>query len=171
MKILILALAAVSLTVTGYAQGRSNEKRQGKGKEKVKKAQHRKATENPSTGRYSNHQPKKVEAALRRDYPAASNITWRKYKGDYYATFNNGGWRSTAVYHANGDRRDTRTVITRDQLPGNIWTDIFNRDRVSPASYERIERPSSSEIIYRILTGNRSAYYYDANGSRVIYAY
>jgi hypothetical protein len=169
MKMFILAIAAISLSLTGFAQGKSKERR--KGKEKVSKVTHRKVKTDAATGRYSNHQPKKVEAALMRDYPAATNVAWRKYKGDYYATFNNGVWRSTAVYHANGDRRDTRTVITREQLPGNIWTDIFNRDKVSPASYERIERPSTAEVIYRVLTGNSSSYFYDANGNLVRYAY
>ena len=120
--------------------------------------------------RMSNHQPKKVQAALLRDYPNATNIVWSKYKGDYTATFNNGLFRSTAVYHANGARRDTRTVLTRQQMPGTIWDKIFQRDRVTPTSYTQIERPSVTQNIYRILAGN-TAYYYDANGNRVQYNY
>lgn len=122
--------------------------------------------------KYAKNQPKKVQAALLRDYPAASNIVWSKYKGDYTATFNNGPWRSTAVYHANGDRRDTRTPITRQQLPGTtIWDKIFKRDNVVPASYIQIERPTLREKVIRILTGNNIAIYYDEQGNKIQYDY
>lgn len=117
------------------------------------------------------NQPKKVQAALLRDYPNASNVVWSKYKGDYTATFNNGAWRSTAVYHANGERRDTRTPLTRDQLPGSIWDRIFRRDNVTPTEYVQIERPSTLQKIYRVVSGNNATYYYDQNGNKVSYNY
>ena len=119
---------------------------------------------------YSRNPPPQVKAALLRDYPGATNIEWNKYKGDYTATFRNGIWRSTAVYHANGERRDTRTVLTRQQLPGTVWDRIFKRDRIAPTQYIQIERPSNAEKIFRILSGN-TAYYYDQNGNRVTYIY
>ena len=128
--------------------------------------------ENSPKSGYAKHQPKKVMAALLRDYPMATNISWSKYKGDYTATFNNGPWRSTAVYHANGDRRDTRTVLTRAQLPGgDTWDRIFKRDNITPTQYIQIERPSTLEKIYRILSRNNTAYYYNQNGNRVTYVY
>lgn len=163
----------------GHGEGSENGERRenGEGKEKdhkkdlpsypiVTQGTHSNTTEKG----YSKNQPKKVQAALLRDYPGATNVVWNKYKGDYTASFNNGIWRSTSVYHANGERRDTRTVLTRQQLPGTIWDRIFKRDRIAPTQYIQIERPSTAEKIFRILSGN-SAYFYDQNGNKVAYSY
>lgn len=128
-------------------------------------------TQHPQHGKNANHQPKKVATALLKDYPAANNVTWSKYKGDYTATFRNGIWRSTAVYHANGERRDTRTSVTRTQLPGTIWDKIFKRDNITPTQYIQIERPSVAEKIFRVLSANNTVYFYDQNGKVVSYDY
>ncbi|MEJ7611730.1 MAG: hypothetical protein WKF88_11175 [Ferruginibacter sp.] len=199
MKKLFLFAAVAFLSVNAIAQGKSKGKGHGNGKEKSKMhkehnddddrensgkyeqrkkdketAEQRRQRETVNgrnqTGKMSKNQPKKVQAALLRDYPNATNIVWSKYKGDYTATFNNGVFRSTAVYHANGARKDTRTALTRQQMPGTIWDGIFQRDNVTPTSYTQIERPSMRQNIYRILAGN-TAYYYDANGNRVQYNY
>ncbi len=192
---LIIALAGMSYCVT--AQGNSNGKVKGKNKERNEynkqenegeKNKHdnddekgKREDDNDNrnnrdvyapgnTGKFSKNQPKKVQDALYRDYPSATNVIWSKNKGDYSATFGNGIWRSTAVYHANGERRDTRTPLTRQQLPGGtVWDRIFRRDNITPTSYIQIERPSVAEKIYRILSGNNTVYFYDANGNRVNY--
>ena len=181
MKHLLILFAIFTCSLAVVAQGNSNGK--GKGKNKVKAKTHSNTTvpdrnRDEDYGYQTNNQtnnakhvPKKVMSALYRDYPNARNVSWGKYKGDYTATFGNGLWRSTAVYHANGDRRDTRTRIQRRDLPGNIWDGIFRRDNVDPKEYTVIERPSVAEKIYRVLTGNNTAYYYDAHGNRVQYKY
>ena len=122
-------------------------------------------------GKNVRHRPKKVTAAFLRDYPAANNVLWSKYKGDYRATFNNGVLRSTAVYHANGERRDTRTPLTRAQLPGTIWEKIFNRDRITPTKYIQIDRPAIAEKIFKVLSANNTVHFYDQNGNIVSYNY
>jgi hypothetical protein len=167
----LLCILAITLSLSAVAQGNGNAK--GKYKDKKNKT----VVVNNTDNNYSNkgsakNQPKKVQAALLRDYPAARNITWDKYKGDYTATFNNGPWRSTAVYHANGDRRDTRTVLRRDQLPGTIWDIIFKRDNVVPVEYIQIERPSTLEKIFRVVSSvNNTTYYYDKDGNKITYDY
>lgn len=178
MKKFILFTMVTAISVASFAQGKSAEHGHGKGKDKEQKEWNKKGGDNDRDEVYNNgtnynngHQPKKIYAALLRDYPNARNVSWSKYKGDYTATFNNGPWRSTAVYHANGERRDTRTTLTRQQLPGTIWDRIFQRDNVIPASYIQIEQPTVAERIYRVLSGNNTAYYYDANGNRVQYNY
>ena len=162
MKQLFFFLTILTISLSTIAQGNSHKKAKGNNK-------HGHTGVNAKS--YSKHQPKKVQAALLRDYPGASNITWSKYKGDYTATFNNGPWRSTAVYHANGERRDTRTVLTRAQLPGTIWDRIFKRDRITPTEYIEIDRPSSIEKIFRIRSANNTAYFYDQYGNKVTYNY
>ena len=54
----------------------------------------------------SKNQPAKVRQAFASDYPGATNVGWSKYRGDWIATFSNNGITSTAVYHANGQRKD-----------------------------------------------------------------
>ena len=189
MKQLFFLGAILMISTATMAQGNSQGKGKGKDKDKHEakienSGDQREENEgnekneknwnkgNSSQSGYAKHQPKKVMAALLRDYPMATNIYWSKYKGDYTATFNNGPWRSTAVYHANGDRRDTRTVLTRAQLPGDgTWDRIFKRDNITPTQIIQIERPSTLEKIYRILSGNNTPYYYDQNGNRVTYVY
>ena len=173
----------VLISANSLAQGNSHGKAKGKDKHEADISNSKEENEgnkgkekkwkngNSSHAGYSNHQPKKVAAALLRDYPGATNVSWSKYKGDYTATFNSGIWRSTAVYHANGERRDTRTVLTRAQLPGTIWDRIFRRDHVAPTQYIQIERPSTIDKIFRILSANNTVYYYDQNGNRVTYSY
>ena len=59
--------------------------------------------------------PAPVRAAFTRDYPNASSVSWTKSRGDWTASFNHGSNRSTAVYHANGERRGATTAGTRSQ--------------------------------------------------------
>ena len=182
MKNLLLLAVLFTFSFHTIAQGNGN----GKGKDKNKNSKSKGSSQNGNKhdndvwsgvsgnevhGKSSKNQPKKVQAALMRDYPDAHNIVWSKYKGDYTATFNNGVWRSTAVYHANGERRDTRTTLTRQQLPGSIWDQIFKRDNIVPVTYVKIERPSLAERILRVFTDKQTAYYYTENGTRVQYDY
>ncbi|MEO7445247.1 MAG: hypothetical protein ABIT96_09635 [Ferruginibacter sp.] len=189
MKIITLVAAAALLASQSFAQGKS----QGKGNSgKVKShsnVQQNRNTDNhhqnttvynnntnTTQGKYSKNTPAKVGDAFYRDYPNASNVSWSKDRGDWTATFGNGVWRSTAVYHANGQRKDTRTAIQRQDLPGTTWDRIFRRDRLTPTGeYVRIERPGTTNDLFRIAaqraTGARQYVYYDRNGRQVRYAY
>jgi hypothetical protein len=125
--------------------------------------------------KYSKNQPAKVRAAFASDYPNANNVNWSKYRGDWTATFNNGITRSVAVYHANGDRRDTRTIIPKTQLPKIILDDIFKKRRNAQlGDVIKIEVPQSVKDIFRIKTteGNTTHFvFYDADGKEVSYDY
>ena len=183
MKRLFFLLTILTISMGVIAQGNGHKHGQGNGKNKDKSHEKVKDKKNKDEneiaypkefskqGKYKNHQPKKVAAALLRDYPNARNVTWSKYKGDYTATFTNGIWRSTAVYHANGERRDTRTPLTKAQLPGTIWDGIFKRDNIVPTKVIQIERPSFTDKIFRVLSTNNTAIYYDLNGNVVSYNY
>ncbi|HEU5165863.1 MAG TPA: hypothetical protein VFU29_10010 [Chitinophagaceae bacterium] len=124
---------------------------------------------------YSKNQPAKVRAAFQRDYPNAGNVSWSKYRGDWTASFGNGFYRSTALYHANGDRRDTRTLITRNEMPQNVVDAIFKR---SPGTrlddMIKIEVPNTVKNIFRvkdILGGKPAYFYYNSDGQLVKYNY
>ncbi len=188
MKKYLLLFTAVAIAATTVAQGNS----QGKGKIKSKQNKEVKIkdknerednrewegnNQNTGKGKYAKNQPAKVRAAFQRDYPNAGNVVWNKYRGDWTATFNSRWGRSTAVYHSNGERRDTRTNIYREQLPNrNIWERIFRRDNVNQVgTIVQIESPSLASSIFRIasqLAGSKTQYrYYNSNGELVTYDY
>src|SRR4030095_12250540 len=111
----------------------------------------------------SKNQPAKVRAACQRDYPNAENVSCSKYRGDWTASFGNGFYRSTAVYHANGERRDTRTPITRNEMPQNVLDAIFKRSPDTKLdNIIKIEVPNTVKDIFRIkdILGGKSSYFY-----------
>lgn len=125
--------------------------------------------------KFSKNQPAKVREGFQRDYPNANNVTWSKYRGDWTATFGSGLYMSTAVYHANGERRDTRTPVTSNDVPGNILDSVFKR-RPGTKLEEiiKIERPNGAKNIFRIkdnMQGNTGYFYYDKDGQTVQYDY
>lgn len=127
------------------------------------------------SGKASKNQPAKVRAAFARDYPNASNVSWSKYRGDWTATFNHDASRSTAVYHANGERRDTRTVIPQAQTPRTILDEILRRRAGSRiGDIIRIEGPRLASNIFRVKTthnGTTSYLFYNEQGKQVNYDY
>ena len=175
-------------------QGNSGETGKGKDKDKDKDKQHpsdkgkddkavndahdRKIWEgvgDENCNKPSKNQPAKVRAAFQRDYPNAFNVRWTKCRGDWTATFSGGLFRSTAVYHANGDRKDTRMVVPRENIPRRILDVILKRrpdTRLDEAI--RIEVPGVLKEIFRIrneAAGRTDFEYYDANGVKVEYNY
>ncbi len=206
MKKLLLLVTAVTFSLAGLAQVKgkgkgqaNNQGKQGAGKVKTNPGQGQgKSAGNGKTDPQFNqrvwagtndgnggkgplaskNQPAKVREAFYRDYPNAGNVVWNKYRGDWTATFGSGMFGSrTAVYHANGQRKDTRSVINNDQLPGGstVWERIFNRDRVTPATEViQVERPGIIDRIFRVGSlGNTTARYlfYNASGQQVQYDY
>lgn len=123
----------------------------------------------------SKNQPAKVRAAFQRDYPNAQNVTWSKYRGDWTATFRNGLFMSTAVYHANGDRRDTRTPIARKDLPGTVFDSIFKRrPETRLDDIIRIQVPNVVKDIFRvkdIVEGKTQYLFFNSDGTKVQYSY
>ena len=130
---------------------------------------------NGGSSKMSKNQPAKVRAAFANDYPNANNVSWSKYRGDWTATFNSGIIRSVAVYHANGQRKDTRSAIQRSQLPKIIIDDIFKkRPNAQLGDIIKIEVPQAVKDIFRIKTteaGTPRFIFYDANGKEVAYDY
>lgn len=123
----------------------------------------------------SKNQPAKVRSSFQRDYPNATNVRWTKCRGDWTATFGNGVFSSTAVYHANGERRDTRTPVTRNEIPRRVSDEIFKRrpdTRLDDAI--KIEVPNAVKDIFRIksvVDGRTEFIYIDTDGSVVNYNY
>jgi hypothetical protein len=166
----------------GKDKEKSNKDKSDKNKEdKAKKGEHdRKIWDgvegSGSCGKPSKNQPAKVRNAFNRDYPNATNVYWTKCRGDWTGTFNGGLVRSTAVYHANGDRRDTRTPVNQDNIPGKVLDEIFKKRPVGSRIDDaiKIEVPNAVKDIFRIknvLEGKTQFDYFDADGMKVEYNY
>lgn len=123
----------------------------------------------------SKNQPTQVTGAFQKDYPNATNVSWSKYRGNWTATFGNGPYKSTAVYHANGERKDTRTPITRDKMPKHIQESILKeKPDTKLDDVVKIETPKGAKEIYRVKDmkdGKPEFKYYDADGKPVKYDY
>jgi uncharacterized protein YxeA len=199
MKRILFLLTALTFSIAIMAQGNSGankDKAKDKGKsaavdkikdkektdkEKKEKADHdNKIWEGTSDKggagpKASKNQPAKVREAFQRDYSNATNVYWTKYRGDWTATFGNGIWRSTAVYHANGERRDTRTPVSRENVPRKILDVIFKQKPETKVDEAvKIEVPKGIKDIFRIkdiINGKAEFTYYDADGVKVQYDY
>lgn len=126
-------------------------------------------------GKSSKNQPAKVRSSFQRDYPYAVNVRWTKCRGNWTARFGNGLFLSTAVYHANGQRRDTRTLVGRENIPRPILDEILRKKpgtRLDDAI--KIEVPNTVKEIFRIkdiLNGKPNYQYYNSDGMQVNYSY
>lgn len=203
MKQLFLLLTAFTISLSIIAQGNSGGKGKDKQKDKTENpgnsgnhgnnksnenankddkelSDHNKkiwegTSDNGAGSKPSKNQPAKVRSSFQRDYPNATNVYWTKYRGDWTATFGNGIWRSTAIYHANGERRDTRTPVAQENIPRKILDIILKRRPDTKAEEAvKIEVPKTNNIFYKIkeiLNGKTNFQFYDANGVVVQYNY
>ena len=163
------------------AKQASSEQKEKEAKEKKQQDEHNKKIWDGTSDKNgkgpvpSKNQPAKVRAAFQRDYPNAVNVSWSKYRGDWTASFGNGLYRSTAVYHANGERRDTRTPVTRNEMPVNVIDAIFkSRPDTRLEDVIKIEVPNAVKDIFRvkdIIGGKPSYFYYNSDGQLVKYNY
>jgi hypothetical protein len=197
MKKIFLFFVSVIISVSLLAQGNSG----GKGKDKKKDKDNSSQTDNPGNSKEkedkikddehdrkvwdgignkscmkpSKNQPARVREAFQRDYPNAINVRWTKCRGDWTASFNGLIFRSTAVYHANGDRRDTRTPVGQDNIPRRILDEILKRlPGVSIDGAIKIEVPNVVKEIFRIkniIDGKAQYDYYDSDAVLVTYDY
>jgi uncharacterized protein YxeA len=194
-KILLIVTAFVfSLAVLaqGNSQGKGKDKQKGKPeqvgsnkekeeKDRKDKSDHEKKvwdgtyTKEGDGPKPSKNQPAKVRSSFQRDYPNASGISWSKYRGDWTATFRNGAWMSTAVYHANGERRDTRTSVTKNEMPRIVLDSIFKkRPDTRLEDVIKVQVPNVVKDIFRIkdiIQGKPSYFYYNSDGVAVKYDY
>jgi len=199
MKKLFILAVAISIGTIGFSQKGKNKssvpettkeeaRRVILGEEKTKtqpadKAQKENNSKHDNTvvhgkkgggPKYSKNQPTKARQAFAADYPNATNVSWSKYRGDWTATFTNNGVTSTAVYHANGQRKDTRTTVSRPQLPRTIDDVIRKKPGTLLGEIIRIELPEKKSNLFRVKTveaGTTKYTVYNSNGGVVDYDY
>lgn len=183
MKTLMIAALFVLSAVAGFAQA---GKEKSKAKEKTKAATESVKKPKEKTAPNSNKQdaddkqtgntktrvniPTKVKSSFAAEYPNAVNATWTKNKGDWTVVFGNGVWRSTATYHSNGDRVDTRTPMTREQAPRPVLDEILRRfPKENPKDIIKIEKPKNPNLFQIIVeqAGKKRTFLIDETGKLV----
>lgn len=180
MKKILLIISAALFASAAFSQKSKPHKIKAQ-HEKVKKM-HTAALENgtaiwegTSGAKPSKNQPAKVREAFQRDYPQALGTQWSKYRGDWTASFTTGLLHSTAVYHANGERKDTRTLVQPKTIPQVILDGIRKkRPAIIIGNAVKIELPGNDVPVFRLHTtnnGNPEFYYYNNKGVEVKYDY
>ena len=177
-KIITLSIFLLA-GVIGFAQGKSKEKT--KDKQKTDKTvqttngnNNSNSGQNPANtqqnGKVRKNIPTKVGSAFAGEYPNAVNATWTKNRGDWTVVFGNGIWRSTATYHSNGDRVDTRTPMPREQAPRPVLDEILRRfPNGSPTDVIKIEKPKNPNLFQIIVdaAGKKRTLLLDETGKLV----
>lgn len=185
MKKLLSLVILLSLSVIGFAQA---GKEKSKGKDKAKNENTAKGKNNNSSQDNANNSnassnsdqqngnektrkniPTKVGSVFAGEYPNAVNATWTKNRGDWTVVFGNGIWRSTATYHSNGERVDTRTPMTREQTPRPVLDEILRRFPKSPTDVIKIEKPKNPNLFQIIVeaAGKKKTLVLDETGKLV----
>ncbi len=166
MKQFITLSIFLLAAVIGFAQGKSKEKT----KDKQKTVQNSANGQQDGNSKVRKNLPTKVGSAFAGEYPNAVNATWTKNRGDWTVVFGNGLWRSTATYHSNGDRVDTRTPMPREQAPRPVLDEIFRRfPKGSPTDVIKIEKPKNPNLFQIIMeqAGKKRTFVFDESGKLV----
>ena len=167
--------------VMGFAQGKSKEKTKDKqktdktvqttnGNNNSNSGQNAATTQQNGNSKVRKNIPTKVGSAFAGEYPNAVNATWTKNRGDWTVVFGNGVWRSTATYHSNGERVDTRTPLTSEQAPRSVMDEILRRFPTGETKdIIKIEKPKNPNLFQIILNeaGKKRTLLLDEKGKLV----
>lgn len=177
MKQIITIIIFLMATVVGFAQGKSKEKTKDKQKpDKTVQTTNGNNNQNTSNAQQNGNSklrkniPTKVGSSFAGEYPNAVNATWTKNRGDWTVVFGNGIWRSTATYHSNGERVDTRTPMTREQAPRPVLDEILRRfPKGTPGDVIKIEKPKNPDLFQIIMeqAGKKRTFVFDESGKLV----
>lgn len=179
-KLVLFALFGfLSLTVVAQA-GKEKAKEKSKAKSENTKQPKSKPAKNDDNDEANGQQngntktrvnlPTKVKSSFAAEYPNAANATWTKNRGDWTVVFGNGVWRSTATYHSNGDRVDTRTPMAREQAPRPVLDEILRRfPKENPKDIIKIEKPKNPNLFQIIVeqAGKKRTFLLDETGKLV----
>lgn len=183
MKKLLSLAILLSLSVIGFSQaGKEKSKNKAKNENTAKGKNNNSSQDNANNGNQSaggdqngntktrKNIPTKVGSAFAAEYPNAVNAVWTKKQGDWTVVFGNGVWRSTATYHSNGERIDTRTPMTREQAPRPVLDEILRRfPKGSPTDVIKIEKPKNPNLFQIIVdaAGKKRTLVIDETGKLV----
>ncbi len=174
---ILLSLSLIGFSQAGKEKSKDKAKNENTAKGKNNKSsQNTSSNNNQSTGGDQNGNtktrkniPTKVGSSFAAEYPNAVNAVWTKNQGDWTVVFGNGIWRSTATYHSNGDRVDTRTPMSREQAPRPVLDEILRRFPKSPTDVIKIEKPKNPNLFQIIVdaAGKKKTLVLDETGKLV----
>ncbi len=140
-------------------------KEKGKQKDKLKNNQ-----SGNGNSKNSINIPTQVRNSFNADYPNAVNTVWTKNRGDWTVTFRNNIWNSTATYHSNGERVDTRTRVRKDQTPRPVQDEIYKRfPQTNPKDIFKIEKPKNPNLFQVVVeqAGKKKTLVFDEKGKLI----
>jgi hypothetical protein len=114
--------------------------------------------------------PTQVRNSFNADYPNASDAVWTKQQGDWTVNFRNYAYRSTATYHSNGERVDTRTSMPSQQAPAPVLGEIQKRfPQANPKDIIKIEKPKNPNLFQVMINegGKLKTILFDEKGKLV----
>lgn len=174
---ILLSLSLIGFSQTGKEKSKAKAKNENTAKGKNNQSsQNNSNNNNQSTGGDQNGNtktrkniPTKVGSSFSAEYPNAVNAVWTKKQGDWTVVFGNGIWRSTATYHSNGDRVDTRTPMSREQAPRPVLDEILRRFPKSATDVIKIEKPKNPNLFQIIVeaAGKKKTLVLDETGKLV----
>lgn len=176
---MVLLLSLTGLMAQGQGKGKekqhTSDKAQGKKIEKKEDDVSVQGQGNGKSGKGNSKTriniPTQVRNSFQSDYPGAQNAVWTKNRGDWTVTFNGGYfYKSTATYHSNGDRVDTRTKWRKEETPRNVLDSILRRfPKTNPTDIFKIEKPKNPNLFQVILeaAGKKKILVVDENGKLI----
>jgi hypothetical protein len=109
--------------------------------------------------------PAPVRKQFSSDVTAATNINWSKENGNWYATYDAGGYKTISAYHANGEQLYTATRIPNTNLPSPVVTyTSATATTLSNQDVVLINVPGQSPI-YQLTLMNGNVVYVSSNGT------
>ncbi|MFY7838805.1 MAG: hypothetical protein ACOVP7_00960 [Lacibacter sp.] len=182
MKKLLITMLLVFISAAVFAQaekekqktkGKSKSAAENVNKQKDKTSVNKQNEDGRQTGNTKTRVniPTKVKSSFAAEYPNAANATWTKTQGDWTVVFGNGVWRSTATYHSNGERVDTRTPMTKEQAPRPVLDEILRRyPTQNPKDIIKIEKPKNPNLFQVIVeaAGKKRTLLLDETGKLVL---
>ena len=105
------------------------------------------------TSAFANNDPKlnpRVEAAFKKEFPAAQHVEWIKGQENFKAVFVLADYRVEAWFSADGELLSTARDLLYNQLPLAVMKEVENRFPASKAS-EVKEITDSRGTLYQLL--------------------
>lgn len=107
--------------------------------------------------------PSVVTAALKKEYPYATNIKWEMQDGMYEASFVNMKAEMAVIYSDKGIMALTETPVEVSALPANVF-DYFRKNLVNANITEASKFVDSQGITSYEVEVDKTDYFFTANG-------
>jgi hypothetical protein len=103
--------------------------------------------------------PAKIKDSLKKKFPSAIDLNWAENDGKYEIEFYLGPDMYTAVYDESANLLETAVIISDDQIPENLLSEIAKKHPDAGLAYaEKVTTANNDEFI-RIVTESENMVY------------